>query len=348
VTFVKKEMSVSDLECVNDLLRSRVTIVDRDRYHIHNDQGEFTAQLAGRLMYTSEQASELPCVGDYVCAQCFDEDDPAIIHSVFPRKSFLRRKSAGRNIDYQMIAANIDTAFIVQSCHYDFNIRRLERYLVMVQEGGIEPVVLLTKTDLVSQEELADLIQSIRKSGIQARILTISNVTGDGLSDLKQQMEPGKTYSLIGSSGVGKTTLINQLRGNAELETKTVSATGEGRHTTVRRQLIELPDDIWLVDTPGMRELGVMVSDQAIEQSFEDVAALAKQCRFADCTHTNEPGCAVLQAIEQGELDRAHFESYLKLKKESEFNQMSYVEKRQKDRAFGKYVASVVRHKNKN
>lgn len=333
--------------CPSGQHTARVTIVDRDRYHIHTDQGELTAQLSGRLMYTSDQASELPCVGDFVCAQIFGDDDPAVIHNVLPRHSFLRRKAAGRNIDYQMIAANIDTAFIVQSCHYDFNLRRLERYLVMVNEGHIEPVIVLTKTDLITEKELEELIGKIREAGIQTPVVPLSNLSGDGIDVLVKQMEPDKTYCLVGSSGVGKTTLINRLLGDTTLETKTVSGTGEGRHTTVRRQLLKLDNGVWLVDTPGMRELGMMASDEAIDQSFDDIAALAEQCKFADCTHHNEPGCAVQGAIVEGRLDAGHLDSYLKLKKESEFNQMSYYEKRQKDKAFGKYVAAVTRYKNK-
>ena len=326
---------------------ARVTAVDRDRYLIRNVQSEMPAELKGRLVYVSESRSELPCVGDWVCVSYHDQESHAIIHRTLPRASYLRRKAAGRNVEYQMIAANIDVALIVQSCHFDFNVARLERYLVMVGEGGIEPVILLTKTDLVSAETLAELIARIRAVGIAARIIALSNVTGDGVEQIRRLMQPGRTYCLLGSSGVGKTTLINRLLGNATLETSAVSHTGEGRHTTTRRQLIVLENGGLLIDMPGMRELGLLGVGEEIDEGFADVQTLSKECRFADCTHANEPGCAVREAIERGDLNTEHFHNYQKLKKESDFHELSYADKRQKDRAFGKLVRSVSKTRNK-
>ncbi len=198
----------------------RVTAVDRGRYVVRDEHGEVPAELTGKFLYTAASSVDMPCVGDWVCVQYHDADTAASIHDVVPRRSFLRRKSPGKNIDFQMIAANIDVAFIVQSCHFDFNVRRLERYLVMVNEGHIEPVLLLTKTDLVSAAELERMLDHIRAAGITARIITLSNVTGEGVEQVKQLMAPGKTYCLLGSSGVGKTTLINQLLGRDALETR--------------------------------------------------------------------------------------------------------------------------------
>ena len=326
---------------------ARVTAVDRDRYLVRNAQGEMPAELKGRLVYVSESRSELPCVGDWVCVSYYDQASHALIHRTLPRASFLRRKAPGRNVEFQMIAANIDVALIVQSCHFDFNVARLERYLVMVGEGGIEPLILLTKTDLVSPETLVELIARIRDAGIGARIITLSNLTGEGVEQIGELMQPGQTYCLLGSSGVGKTTLINRLLGDASLETGTVSHTGEGRHTTTRRQLIVLENGGLLIDMPGMRELGMLGVGEEIDEGFADVQAMSKQCRFADCTHANEPGCAVREAIERGELNAEHFHNYQKLKKESEFHELSYADKRQKDRAFGKLVRSVTKTRNK-
>jgi ribosome biogenesis GTPase len=208
-------------------------------------------------------------------------------------------------------------------------------------------MLLLTKTDLVSAAELERMLASIRAAGIMAKIITLSNVTGEGVEQVKQLMLPGKTYCLLGSSGVGKTTLINQLLGKNELETAPVSGTGEGRHTTTRRHLVVLENGGLLIDMPGMRELGILSAGEGLDESFADIAALAAGCRFADCSHNNEPGCAIRKAIENGELNPEHYQSYLKLKAESDFNEMSYVDKRKKDKAFGKMVKTVSKGKRK-
>jgi ribosome biogenesis GTPase len=217
----------------------------------------------------------------------------------------------------------------------------------MVNEGHIEPVLLLTKTDLVGAAELERMLASIRAAGVTARIITLSSMTGEGVDEVKALVVPGKTYCLLGSSGVGKTTLINLLLGKNELETGAVSGTGEGRHTTTRRHLVALDNGGLLIDMPGMRELGILSAGEGLDDSFADIKALASACRFADCSHNNEPGCAIRKAIESGELNPEHYQSYLKLKAESEFNEMSYVDKRKKDKAFGKMVKTVLKGKGK-
>lgn len=344
-SFDLQQTAQAGMQCEAGTSMARVTAVDRDRYVIHNGQEEVSAELTGRFLHEVRSSVEMPCVGDWVCVQ--SHDGSASIHSLLPRRSFLRRKSPGKNIDFQMIAANIDVAFIVQSCHFDFNVRRLERYLVMVNEGQIEPVLLLTKTDLVSEAELDRMIGDIRAAGIMARILTLSNLTGEGVAQVREVMEVGRTYSLLGSSGVGKTTLINQLLGKDALETGAVSGTGEGRHTTTRRHLVTLDNGALLIDMPGMRELGILSAGEGLDNSFAEIKALSGRCRFSDCSHDREPGCAIRKAIESGELDAAHYQSYLKLKAESDFNEMSYLDKRKKDRAFGKMVRTVLKEKHK-
>jgi len=319
---------------------ARISAVDRGSYLIRNESGEVPAELTGRLSYQIENSVDLPCVGDWVTAQYYDNDTAAIIHRVFPRKTFLRRKSAGANVDYQMIAANIDTAFIIQSCHFDFNPRRLDRYLVMAADGHVEPVVILTKTDLIAPDEL-DQKLAIIGSVTKARVLALSNVTGAGFDEFQQTLFSGKAYCLLGSSGVGKTTLINRLMGRQAYHTKAVSGTGEGTHTTSRRQLIVLDQGAILIDTPGMREIGLVGAGDGINMGFEEFAALSANCRYADCGHEHEPGCAVRAAVESGELSQDRYASYLKLKKESDYYGMSYLDKRKKDRAFGKFIKSV-------
>jgi ribosome biogenesis GTPase len=242
-----------------------------------------------------------------------------------------------------MIAANIDIAFIVQSCHFDFNLRRLDRYLVMAADGRVEPVIILTKTDLVSQNELEQMLAAISRNGITARVLALSNITGIGFDEFQQVLVPGQTYCLLGSSGVGKSTLINRLIGRDTLDTKAISATGEGTHTTARRQLIVLDQGAILIDTPGIRELGLLGAGDGVGRGFEEIHNISVNCRYADCSHTQEPGCAVLSAVANDELNEDRYRSYLKLKKESEHNAMSYADRRKKDREFGRFVKSAMK-----
>ena len=319
---------------------ARVTAVDRDAFLVRNQDGESYAELTGKFRFAVATTDDLPCVGDWVCVQCHASGGPAMIHSVVPRKTFLRRKSPGETADFQMIAANIDVAFIVQACGYDFNLARLERYLVMAHEGAIEPWIILTKTDLISPERLEQAIGEVRNTRIAPRILAISNTTGVGLDEFRALLAPGGTYCLLGSSGVGKTTLINRLMGREAFDTKAVSGTGEGVHTTARRQLLMLDNGAMMIDTPGMRELGLLGVSEGLDDTFAELREYLGNCRFADCTHTAEPGCAVLQAVENGTLSQDRYQSYLKLRKETEFHDLAYFEKRRKDRTFGRFIKS--------
>lgn len=327
-------------ECDPPQTVARVAAVDRDQLLLVDQGGHFRAKLSGRYLHDHHRSGELPCVGDWVCVEKQAGDGFGVIRGLLERRTSLRRKSAGNSSEFQMIAANVDFVFIVQSCHFDFNPRRLERYLVMVLEGGAEPFILLTKTDLVSPAVLAAQLEEVESIGMSAPVVPLSNLTGDGLGDVRRLLEPGRTYCFVGSSGVGKSTLINRLAGRERMETGSVSGTGEGRHTTVRRELICLDGGALVIDNPGMREFGILGAESGIAGGYSDIIAFASRCRFQDCSHAGEPGCAVIAAVHAGEIGRETLDSYLKLRAESEFNEMSHVERRKKDRDFGRFIKS--------
>lgn len=325
---------------------ARVVSVHKDSYTVTKGGGEVFAELSGNLLYCTESASELPTTGDWVYADFYDEDTHAIIYGVFPRKSLLKRKTAGKLVDFQLIAANIDVAFIIQSLNDNFNLRRLERYLVMVNETGIEPIILLSKCDLLTKEEVNEIKKTVLSVAPKTTILEFSNLNGDNIDSIISLLKNEFSYCLLGSSGVGKTTLLNSIIGDEKFETKSVSKIkSKGRHTTTSRQLVRLKNGAMIIDTPGMRELGGMSVDDGLDETFSEILKLLQNCKFSNCSHTNEKGCAVLAAIKTGELSEQRYNSYLKMKKESDFNQMSYLEKRNKDKSFGKLVKSTMKSK---
>jgi ribosome biogenesis GTPase len=325
---------------------ARVIAVHKDSYTINNGQNDFFAELTGKILYSATSPVELPAVGDWVFANLDEENSFSIIHGIMQRKSVLKRKIPGKKIDFQLIAANIDVAFIVQSLDGNFNLRRLERYLVMIHESKIRPIVLLSKSDLLSSEQVSSKIGEIKKIMPQLPVQPFSNKSESSLTGVKGLLNPGLTYCLLGSSGVGKTTLLNNLIGESIFKTKTVREKDrKGRHATTRRQLISLDSGAMVVDTPGMRELGNISVDTGLDGAFAEITGLKANCRFADCTHVNEKGCAVLKALADGRIPEKRYQNFIKLYKESIYNQLSYYEKRKKDKAFGKLVKSVMKHK---
>ena len=328
---------------------ARVVAVHKDRYTLSNGEVENQAELLGKIIFSASSPLDYPAVGDWVLTSFFDENTFSIIHQVLPRKTLLRRKTPGKKVDFQLIGANIDVALIIQSLNENFNLRRLERYLVMVNENDIRTIVLLSKSDLLPMEGIKSRIEDIHKIMPRLKVIPFSNEDESGLDSVKEIMEHGLTYCLLGSSGVGKTTLINNLIGESVFKTKTVSKKeSKGRHATTHRQLIKLNSGPMIVDTPGMRELGNFSIETGLNETFSEIIVFSENCYFNDCTHVGEKGCAVLEAVEKGLLSDDRYQNYIKMTKESTYNEMSYVEKRRKDKQFGKFCKNVMKSKKKN
>jgi ribosome biogenesis GTPase / thiamine phosphate phosphatase len=333
-----------DFSKTNDFKIARVICVNKNSLVVSNGVKDIYAELTGKFLFNSEDSLDLPAVGDWVYAQLFDDDELAIIHEILPRKSLLKRKASGKKVEYQLIAANIDIAIIMQSLDSNYNLRRLERYLVMINEGKITPTIFLSKSDLISAEEIEKKKNDIHKILPDVAIVAFSNNNQSHIENIKTFFETFKTYCLLGSSGVGKTTLLNNLIHQELYKTQPIrEKDGRGKHTTTRRELIVLENGAIIIDNPGMRELGVISNESGLGDIFNEIDELADQCKYNDCTHTVEAGCAVLEALEREEISKERYNNYIKISKESQYNEMSYVEKRQKDKKFGKFFHSTMK-----
>jgi ribosome biogenesis GTPase len=326
----------------------RVIEEHKERYVIRTTQGEFDGEITGNLRFTAKSREDFPAVGDWVALSTY-EPDFAIIHSILPRFSLIKRQAVGHSGEVQIIAANIDYAFIVQAVDRDYNINRLERYLTICNSSRVSPVIVLSKIDLIGEQRLSEILEHIEARIKNVPVLAISNESQDGYDKVRATLEKGKTYCMLGSSGVGKSTLLNNLSGRAVMRTDTISeSTNRGRHVTSHRELIVLDNGGILVDNPGMREVGIADSTGGLEITFDRIMELSRNCRFQDCTHTNEIGCSVLEAVEKGEIDRASYENYLKMEAEKAHFESTLAERRRKDKEFGKIVKNYKKDIGKN
>lgn len=299
------------------LVPARVILQQRGLWGLATEAGERRARVSGKLASEAE-AGGLPVAGDFVAASLAGEEDFGLIHHVLPRKSAFTRKAAGPAGGVQVVAANIDVAFVTASLNGNINARRLERYLASAWASGAAPVVLLTKADLADDAEAR--VSAVEAVAVGAPVLAVSALTGEGLDTVREHLGAGVTAVLVGSSGVGKSTLVNALLGQERMDTGAIREDdARGRHTTSHRELILLPGGGLLLDTPGMRELGLWDAEEGVAQAFEDIEALARQCRFTDCSHGNEPGCAVRAAMEAGDLDEDRWRAFQKLGRELAF-----------------------------
>ncbi|GAO31892.1 GTPase [Geofilum rubicundum JCM 15548] len=300
------------------------------------------------MRFSANGREDFPAVGDWV-SFIFCGVDFAIINEVLPRYSIIKRKAVGKNSEVQIIGTNIDFALIMQSANRDFNINRLERYLTLCNSSKISPIILLTKTDLISKEELSVLSGEIKQRIENVPFIAISNETESGYKELKQVLKSGKTYCMLGSSGVGKSTLLNHLSGKNIMKTKAISASSDrGRHVSSHRELTVLDNGSILIDNPGMREVGIADSSNGLDTTYDKIADFAKQCRFKDCNHDNDTGCAVIEAVENGEIEKSYYQNYLKLFKESAHFESSVQEKRKKDKDFGKMLKNYKKIQKRN
>lgn len=323
----------------------RVVSIQGFKYYLITAKGELETELSGTLLYSSD-SDELPKVGDWVLY--LDYGQTGYVIDVLPRRNALSRKSPGNKTERQILATNIDYALIVQGLDHNFNLMRIERYLTQVEACGIQPLVVLNKSDLA--EDLGFYQREVQRLQRTCQFVFCSTKTGQGITDLKEVLQNCKTYILIGSSGVGKSSMMNALMGNEfRLTSETSESNNKGRHTTTTRDLFQLPNGSLIIDTPGMREFG-LTSEEGSDSgdTFPVIDKLATECRYNDCQHLNEVGCAVLEALQSGNLDSLIYESYVKLMKEQRRFQINIIDKKRQEKQFGKMTREAKNHRKKH
>jgi len=311
-----------------DYTVGRVALEHKNTYILYTEQGELSAEVTGKMRYRASERQDFPAVGDWVVISVRGAEKKATIHAVLPRKSKFSRKTVGTKTEEQIVATNVDTVFLISGLDGDFNLRRIERYLILVWESGANPVIILNKADLCDDVERRR--EEVEAIALGVPIVVLSAVKNQGLDALIPYLSKGETVALLGSSGVGKSTITNQLAGKVVQAVQEVrQGDDRGRHTTTHRELIVLPCGGLLIDTPGMREIQIWAGDEGIQETFTDIKTLAMQCHFQDCQHDREPGCAVQQALLDGTLNYQRFMSHQKLQKE-----LDYVSRKQDQKAY--------------
>jgi len=326
----------------------RVIAEHKERYTVRTTQGELEAEILGSMRFTAKSREDFPAVGDWVALTVYDHDF-AIIHKILPRFSIIKRQAVGQFGEVQIIATNIDYALLVQAVDRDFNINRLERYLTICNSSGVNPIIVLSKTDLIDEHRLTEIVESIHARIEDVPLITVSSERANGYREMEEIIQKGKTYCMLGSSGVGKSTLFNSLSGRTTMRTDAISeSTGKGKHITSHRELVILENGGILIDNPGMREVGIADSGSGLEITFDRIVSLSQNCKFKDCTHTNEVGCAVLKAVENGEIERASYENYLKMEREKAYFESTNAERRKRDKMFGRITKNYKKDMKKN
>ncbi len=335
-------------ESIKDFEIGRVIAEHKERYAVKTDKGEYDAEITGNMRFNANDREDFPAVGDWVAVTTYDSDF-AVIHKILPRFSIIKRQAVGQFGGIQIIATNIDYAFLIQAVDRDFNINRLERYLTICNNSNVKPVIVLSKIDLTDENGLNEIMELINTRIKNVPVIALSNETQNGYDAINKFIERGKTYCLLGSSGVGKSTLLNNLSGKSVMKTDVISeSTNRGKHITTHREFIVLENGGILIDNPGMREVGIADSANGLEITFDIIYNLSEKCRFKDCTHKQEKGCAVLEAVEKGELDKDSYENYLKMEKEKTYFESTVSERRNKDKGFGKMMKNYKKMKKKN